>query len=159
MNPRNYKTWTKFDDHPIFTDKKYSVSDWSSDPAMYDRPESYSTFLVDWYVHIDPQLPTEHQAKFAKRDIENLIESCAAIEREFGKTKHELFILDDFTVYVSIASSCFKIELYPDNLSDEGHILGLFIDSPEIEDCEHHLADIDQLVPTIINSIKQSNGR
>jgi hypothetical protein len=154
MNPRDYKTWTSFGDHPIFSDRKHAVAEWSSDPTMYEGIGS--TSMVDWYVHRDPALPTDIQAEYARRDIRNLIDSCTAIEREFGAIQYELFILDDFTVYVSIASSRFEIELYPDNLSDEGPVLGLFIDSPFTEDSEHHLSDVAELVPTLLAVLSQS---
>lgn len=148
MNPRDIKTWTSFADHPIFSDGKQVVAEWSSNPSVYGDVKDYSTFKVDWYVHQDG-LPTEVHASFAARDIRLLAECCAAIEREFGEIQYELFILDDFTVYVWVVSSQFDIELYPDNLSDEGHILGLFIDSPETDDSEHHLSDIAHLIPTL----------
>jgi hypothetical protein len=158
MNPRDYKTWTTFADHPIFSDRKHIVAEWSSDPSVYGDLKDYSTFKVDWYVHQDG-LPTEVHASFAARDIRILVESCAAIEREFGDIQHEVFILDDFTVYVRIVSSQFDIELYPDNLSDEGHVLGLFIDSPETDESELHLSDIAQLVPTLLQLLVQTRRR
>ncbi len=155
MNPRDYNTWTSFADHPIFTDRKHAVTDWSNNPSVYGDLNDYSTFKIDWYVHQDG-LPTEAHESFAARDIGILVESCAAIEREFGEIQHELFILDDFTVYVWIVSSQFDIEIYPDNLSDDGHVLGLFIDSPYTEDCEHHLSDVAHLVPTLLRVLAQT---
>ena len=131
MNPRDYRTWTSFADHPVFSDRRNSIADWSSDPEAYDLSRYFPRhFDPDWYVHVDPKLPTDVQAAHAARDIRNLSDFCAALVRRFGPFDHELFILDDFTVYVRISHSQFTLDLSPHDYGDRDEILTLYVESP-----------------------------
>ena len=94
MNPRDYRTWTSLADHPVFSEHRHVVSDWSPDPTVYDDLERFPRqFDPDWYVQFEPKLPTESQAAHAARDVHNLASCNTAFEREFGWIDHELFIL------------------------------------------------------------------
>lgn len=131
MDPRSYKTWTSFADHPVFSDRRESLSDWSSDPSAYDLSDRFPRqFDPEWYVHVDPRLSTEVQAAHAARDIRNLAEFCAALERAFGPFDHELFVLDDFTVYVRVIHPTFTFDLSPHDYGDTSEILTLYVESP-----------------------------
>lgn len=148
MDARDYKTWTRFEDHPIFTERVHDVSVWSSDPEMYEG-EIPSRFDPEWYVHQDPKLPTDVQAQYAKQDMGNLIRACDQIIKQFGCAHHELFILDDFTVFVSLKSPKFSLELYPCYLGTQDQIMNVHIDSPiemefisdSIEEMIHRIAE------------------
>lgn len=131
MNPCDYRTWTSFADHPVFSNQRDTIDDWSSDPAAYDISDWFPRqFDPEWYVHQDPKLPTDVQAAIAARDIRNLSEFCGVLEREFGKFEHELFILDDFTVYVRVIHSRFKLDLSAHDYGDCNEILTLYVESP-----------------------------
>lgn len=148
MNPRDYTTWTTFADHPIFSDRKHNVVEWSSDPSRYDDLKNYSVFEPDWYVHQDPRLPTDVQAACAARDIRNLVETCAALEQRFGQLDHELFVLDDLTVYVHVITGSLTLDIYPQHLEDSGQILMLFVESP-IEADELSFGSVSDVVPKL----------
>jgi hypothetical protein len=155
MNPRDYKTWTSFADHPIFSDRKHGVTAWSSDPSRYDDLKNYAVFNPDWYVHRDPRLSTDVQAACAARDIRNLAETCAALEQRFGKLDHELFVLDDLTVYVHVIAQSLMLDVYPQKLDDSGRILMLFVSSP-VEADELGFDSVSDVVPKLESLI--ANG-
>ena len=155
MNPCDYKTWKLLADHPIFSDRKYAVAEWSSDPSVYENLDSYSVFDPDWYVHVDPRLPTKVQAACAASDTRNLALACKMLEQRFGKLTHELFVLDDLTVYVNIRAGTLTLDMYPVNCDDSGHILMLFVQSP-VEADELVFDAVDDIVPTLCSLI--ANG-
>jgi hypothetical protein len=131
MNPRDYRTWTSFADHPVFSDRRDSIADWSSDPEAYHISRYFPRrFDPEWYVHVDPKLPTELQAAHAARDIRNLADFCDALDRKFGSFGHELFILDDYTVYVRVNHSEFTLDLSPHDYGDRNEILTMYVKFP-----------------------------
>jgi len=149
MNPQDYKSWTSFADHPIFSDRSGSITAWSSDPSVYEDVKRFPTeFNPDWYVHQEPRLPTDQQAKCAEQDIGNLAAACAVLENRFGELSHELFILDDLTVYVHVVVDSLTVDIYPLHLHDAGHILMLFVESP-IEAEELEFDAVEQIVPAL----------
>lgn len=157
MDPRNFRTWTSLADHPIFTNRREFVADWSSDPSVYENLASFPTvFDPNWYVHINPQLPEAVQASYAARDIRNLADICAAIEDRFGPITHELFVLDDLTVYVQMKSDRLLLEIYPDHFDETGAIVNCFVDEPfEAELQIHSIADV---VPSLESRLRTVDG-
>lgn len=131
MNPRDYRTWTSFADHPVYSEQRNKIEEWSSDPSAYDLSEYFPReFDPNWYLHQAPNLPSDIQAAHAARDILNLCKFCAAFEYRFGAFEHELFILDDCTVYVRITHPTFRLELMPHDFGDRDEILTLYVESP-----------------------------
>ncbi len=149
MNPRDYKTWASFAHHPIFSDRAHSVADWSSDPTVYDDGRTLpAVFDPDWYVHQEPRLPTDVQAECAAQDIRHLADVCAALEERFGKLSHELFILDDLTVYIHVSVDSLTLDIYPMHLDESGNILMLFVASP-IQADELAFTSVTDVVPKL----------
>lgn len=128
VNPQDYRTWTSFEDHPIFTDRERWLRQ-SMDATNYDGIGDDSRFQSEWYVHVLPQLPVQEQETIARRDIENLVTACSEVEREFGRFDHELFILDDFTTLVRAKAPPFVFEVYPMHDVDDV-VLSVFVDEP-----------------------------
>lgn len=143
MNPRDYQTWTSLADHPFFSPRAVEFADWSSSPDVYaDRRELPAVFNPDWYVHQDPPLPTAIQAECAVADI------CDSLSRHYGQLDHELFILDDLTVFVRAAAGVLVMDIYPVHRDDSGTILLLFVESP-IEIDEMSFAAIADVAPKL----------
>ena len=140
FDPTDYKTWTSFSDHPIFGETKHAIDQWSHDPSRYDDLNSYTQFLPQWYVHVDPAPPESEQLKAARRDIAQLCETCTAIESAFSPIRYELVVLDDFTVYLWIEHERFHIELYPNSYGRESFPIRLFIESPSALEDEFECA-------------------
>lgn len=156
MNPRDYKTWTSFADHPIFSERRHSVADWSLDPTVYDDLTHFpSVFDPDWYVHQDPKLPTDVQVACAARDICNLADTCAALEQRFGQLSHELFVLDDLTVYVHVTTDSLTLDIYPKHLGDSGQILMLFVQFP-IEADDLGFESVADVVPKLDSLVRSA---
>ena len=149
MNPRDYRTWTSLADHPIFSARATSYADWSSDPDVYsDRRDLPAAYTPDWYVHIDPRYPTDVQAECAANDLRNLAAVCDSLAQRFGDLSHELFILDDLTVYVYVAVGDLVMDIYPVHFDDAGTILMLFVESP-VEHDELTFTSIADVVPKL----------
>ena len=149
MNPRDYRTWTSFADHPIFSPLATSYADWSSDPDVYaDRRNLPAVFNADWYVHIDPPYPTDVQAECAANDLRNLAAVCDSVTQRFGPLSHELFILDDLTVYVHVVADDLVLDIYPVHFDDSGTIVMLFVESP-VEHDELTFTSIADVVPKL----------
>lgn len=149
MNPRDYRTWTSIADHPIFSPRATSYADWSSDPNVYsDRRQLPAVYNPDWYVHIDPRHPTDVQANCAANDLRNLADACDSLTQRFGDLSHELFILDDLTVYVHVAAGNLVLDIYPVHFDDAGTILMLFVESP-IQHDELAFRSIADVVPKL----------
>ena len=149
MNPRDYRTWTSFADHPIFSPRATSYADWSSAPEVYsDRRDLPAEYNPDWYVHIDPCYPTDVQAECAANDLRNLAAVCDSLAQRFGDLSHELFILDDLTVYVYVAVGDLVMDIYPVHFDDAGTILMLFVESP-VEHDELTFTSIADVVPKL----------
>ena len=149
MNPRDYRTWTSLADHPIFSARATSYADWSSDPDVYsDRRDLPAAYTPDWYVHIDPRYPTDVQAECAASDLRNLSAVCDSLAQRFGNHSHELFILDDLTVYVHVVADDLVLNIYPVHFDDAGTILKLFLESPAEHD-ELTFTSIEDVVPKL----------
>ena len=149
MNPRDYRTWTSFADHPVFSSRATSYAIWSSDPHVYsDRNDLPATYNSDWYVHIDPPYPSDVQAECAANDLRNLAAACDVISQRFGNIAHELFILDDLTVYVHVVAGRLVLDIYPVHFDDAGTILMLFVESP-MEIDELTFTSIADVVPKL----------
>ena len=149
MNPCDYRTWTSFADHPIFSPRATSYADWSSAPEVYsDRRDLPAEYNPDWYVHIDPRYPTDVQAECAANDLRNLAAVCDSLAQRFGDLSHELFILDDLTVYVYVAVGDLVMDIYPVHFDDAGAILILFVESP-VEHDELTFTSIADVVPKL----------
>lgn len=146
MNPRDFRTWRSLADHPIFSDARHDVEEWSTNPSLYDGIGP-AAFDPEWYVHEDPKLPTEVQAAVAEHDVRNLSATCSAIWQRFGEFAHELFILDDFTVVVCMQHQQFTLEIYPQHYRDDNSILSVFLDSPV--DAEFDVDSVDEVVPRL----------
>ncbi len=144
FDPNDFRTWTQFDDHPIFGQHKANIAEWSLDASQYCKLSAYSTFMPEWYVHTDRPLPVAEQRAIASRDLINLANACRRIIETYGPTSHEVVILDDFTVYVWLKNERFHIEFYPMMPTDCG-ILLLFIESPVSVD-ELPCSTIDELI-------------
>jgi hypothetical protein len=112
-------------------------------------------FDPDWYVHRDPRLPTAVQSACAARDIRNLADTCAALEQRFGQLSHELFILDDLTVYVHVTTGSLTLDIYPMHLDDSGNIMMLFVTSP-IEADELVFTSVADVVPRLDSLIRSA---
>ncbi len=145
MNPRDYRTWKSLGDHPIFSPRAHEFAKWSSDPEVYEDcthlPWEYNP---DWYVHIDPRFPVEVQAETALRDLKNLAATCDALSQRFGKLNHEIFILDDLTVYVHVSADEITLDFYPVHFDENNVILMFFIESP---------IEVDELTFTCISDV------
>ncbi len=148
LDPTNYRTWSDFKDHPIFSPSKSSIETWSHDSSRYCDLNTYGRFWPDHYVHIDPAPPVEYQQQIAQRDIALLAEACQQIESTFGDIRCELVILDDFTAYAWISHKQFSIEVYP-GLPEEGPMLKMFVDDPDIDAAEHDCTSVPILVETL----------
>ncbi len=153
FDPTDYKTWTRFNDHPIFGEAKHRISEWSHDPSLYDDLDSYGQFNADWYVHIDPRLPTEEQQRIADHDIKNFANATLLIEKNFGFIRYELAILDDLTVYIEIEHKLFLVEIYSSHFSDNNAILFLYIESPDVPEGEHHCQSVTEMIEIISTAI------
>ncbi|MDB2687683.1 hypothetical protein N9Y42_10775 [Mariniblastus sp.] len=129
MLPTDYRTWTALADHPIFGPAKSLITDWSADPSQYCDLTSYSDFMPECYVHVDPAPPESEQRAIATRDLANLRDACRQITEFYGPSIHELVILNDFTVFIWLKNHRFHITVYP-MLGLENHMLMLFIESP-----------------------------
>lgn len=68
--------------------------------------------------------------------------------RRFGRLDHELFILDDLTVYVRAEVGSLALEFYPVHFDESGAILLLFVESP-IEVDELTFTSIADVVPKL----------
>ena len=154
LDPTDYKTWTALGDHPIFGDSKFRIEEWSHDPSCYCELDSYKEFNLDWYVPVDPAPPADQQLEIANRDIAYLRSTCSQIERLYGTIKHEMVILDDYTVYVWARTAQFSIEIYSINFLDDDVVLRLFIDRPDVAECEHECRSVEDL----INALQQTLG-
>jgi hypothetical protein len=148
LDPTNYRTWSAFEDHPIFGPSKSSIKTWSHDPSRYCNLEAYGRFWPEHYVHIDPAPPLEYQERIAQRDIANLADACQQIESRFGDIRYELVILDDLTAYVWLSHERFLIEVFP-GLPKEGPILKMFVDVPDIDEAEQDCPSVPILVETL----------
>ena len=156
MNPCDYKTWTSFADHPVFSNRAHSVADWSSDPTVYDDGRTLpAVFDPDWYVHQEPRLATDIQSACAAQDIRNLVDACASLEQRFGPHCHELFILDDLTVYVRVTVGSLTLNIYPMHLDDDGNVLMLFLESP-IEIDELAFKSVADVVPKLDSLLRSA---
>ena len=104
FDPTDWQTWTRYEHHPIFGIEKSNISNWSHDPSQYCDLNNYSQFMPEWYVHVDPPLPTESQKVMAARDIANLATSCKRIierflfyplsyRRRYGRSSRPCFLL------------------------------------------------------------------
>lgn len=129
LDPKNYRTWTAFSDHPIFGNERASVAKWSHDASRYCELKGYGAWMPEGYVHVEPPPALEIQLTAAKQDIEELSACCQALEGAFGRITHELIILDDFTVYVWAAGDEFSIDFYP-NLLEPGYRFLVFFEKP-----------------------------
>lgn len=153
LDPANFRTWTAFEDHPIFGPDKSKIQSWSNDASQYSDLDSYGRFLPGYYVHIDPAPSVDVQQRTARRDIENLASACDQIEKTFGAICYELVVLDDLTVFVWIRHKQFSVEVYP-CFPDEDAILRMFVDMPNGDELE-----IDGLsVPILVDKLCQSLG-
>jgi hypothetical protein len=149
MDPRDFRTWTSLADHPIFSSRAAAFADWSSDPDVYsDYQILPAVFKPEWYVHVDPPYPVDVQQAVAEKDLRNLAAVCAALSRNYSRFTHELFILDDFTVYVRLGTEKFDADIYPVHFDDSGVILQLFINSP-LEIDELKFTAVSEIVPTL----------
>jgi hypothetical protein len=146
MNPRDYTTWTSFADHPIFADKERSPTEWSSDPATYDDFRC-DEFLPEWYIHVNPKPSTAVQAAIAERDIKNFAAACHEIHQAFGSIDHELFILDDLTVLVSLRSEAFHIDFYGHDYGDNDQIMSIYLLEPR--ECDFMIDSVSEFVPRL----------
>ena len=116
---------------------------------MYsDRRDLPAEYNPDWYVHIDPRYPTDVQAECAANDLRNLAAVCDSLAQRFGDLSHELFILDDLTVYVYVAVGDLVMDIYPVHFDDAGAILILFVESP-VEHDELTFTSIADVVPKL----------
>lgn len=152
MNPRDYTTWTSFADHPIFTERERPPREWSSNPKLYDDFRC-DAFDPEWYIHTDPKLPTATQAAIAARDIQNLIATCDLIHKQFGAIDHELFILDDLTVFVRIISRRFTLDLYPSDYGDNREVMTVLVEEPF--ETEFVVDSIYEIVSRLVELVNQ----
>ena len=100
MNPCDYSTWTSFALHPIFSDARSAINEWSHFPQEYSDLGSYSCFMPEWYVHIDPPYPMDVQESVAEADIKSLQTATAKVCALQLLMRYELIVLDDYTVFV-----------------------------------------------------------
>ena len=131
LDPTNWQTWHRLDDHPIFGPRKSQISEWSNDPSQYDDIGNYSTFKPEWYAHVDPNLSIEQQREIVANDMRNLAESCCGLIERYGSVLHELVVLDDFTIFARIMNDSFSIAIYPIQFDADCNLM-LFIDSPVV---------------------------
>ena len=96
----------------------------------------------------DRRYPTDVQAECAANDLRNLAAVCDSLAKRFGDLSHELFILDDLTVYVYVAVGDLVMDIYPVHFDDAGAILILFVESP-VEHDELTFTSIADVVPKL----------
>ncbi len=151
FKPTDWRTWNRLDDHPIFGQEKSLIAKWSNDPSQYCELNTYSRFMPEWYIHVDPQPPVAVQRAIATRDITNLADACKSIVERYGNSAHEIVVLDDFTVFVWLKNNRFSITIYPLQL-DEEYKLMLFAESP-VKINELRCKDVNDLVDSIVQRI------
>jgi len=151
FDPTNWQTWSRYEDHPVFGPEKFQITDWSQDPSQYSDLSTYSRFLPEHYVHLDPPPALESQQKIAIRDIKNLSMSCEQLIGRYGSTTHEMVILDDFTVFVWMKNEHFSLSIYPLQLENEYQLM-LFAESPLDMD-EIRCRNVNELVQFLFNKV------
>lgn len=114
-----------------------------------------SEFMPEWYIHVDPKLPTEVQAAIAQRDLDNFALSCKNIQAAFGGFDHELFLLDDFTSVVMLKLYESKLELYGHDFGEGREIMMVCILEPSEQ--EFTIDAIEELVPQLCSRLNLSS--
>lgn len=150
LDPKDYRTWTAFADHPIFGKERASITEWSHDASRYCELKDYGVWMPECYIHIEPPPALEYQLDAAKQGIEGLSSCCHALETAFGSITHELIILDDFTVYVWVAGDGFALDIYPNSLLQPDCRFLVFLDRP-IQLDEVQCESISGVVATVHN--------
>ena len=145
FDPCDYRTWKRLEDHPIFcVHKKTLIADWSKDPSQYSELPTYSKFMPEFYVHVDPAPDVSVQSAVLERDLKNLAGVCEQIIDRFGPAQHELVVMDDFTLFVWLRNERLDLCVYP-MLPEDQAILVMFVHSPFIGD-ELRFNRVDELV-------------
>ena len=152
LDPKDYRTWTVFADHPIFDKERDSIEEWSHDASRYSELKNYGVWMPECYIHITPSPSLDIQSALAKQDIEELASCLLALEQAFGSITYELVILDDFTVYVWVAGNGFALEIYPNNLMEPNYRFLMFIEHPVLVD-EVQCRSIADVVANVRNAL------
>ena len=134
FDPTNWQTWDQIANHPIFTERKTQIHEWSYDPTKYSPLADYSGSISDHYLPFDPPQPKIVNDAAALLDITNLADVCRLIKEIYGIIAYEIVVLDDFTVYVWVKHDLIEIEVYPVHFDNDYKLL-LFAKKPvEIEE-------------------------
>ena len=138
LDPSDYKTWTALHEHPAL--------------------ENATEYVYRCYVHVQPPPPPESQRAEAERDLKNLGQVCSELEAAFGEIQVELQVLDDYTVFASVRHALFDVDVYPQDRSYDGAILGVWFDRPTTEDDEVRLRSVAELTPLLREMLSDHAG-